>query len=52
MPIWTTQSFSVSNASALIGSLKGGRKSGMGDDEILTAGLECFDGLYEFLQRR
>jgi hypothetical protein len=32
--------------------LKGWGKSGMGDDEILTGGLECFDGLYEFLQRR
>jgi len=32
--------------------LKGWGKSGMTDDEILTGGFECFDGLYEFLQRR
>ena len=27
-------------------------KSGMRDDEILTRGFGCFDGLYDFLQRR
>ena len=32
--------------------LKGWGKSGMRDEEILTAGFACFDGLYEFLQRR
>jgi len=32
--------------------LKGWGKSGMRDDEILAAGFKCFDGLYEFLQRR
>jgi hypothetical protein len=32
--------------------LKGWGKSGMADGEILTGGFGCFDGLYEFLQRR
>src|SRR5438067_2085544 len=32
--------------------LKGWGKSGMRDEEILAHGFECFDGLYEFLQRR
>ncbi len=32
--------------------LKGWGKSGMSDDEILARGFACFDGLYEFLQRR
>ncbi|HXA09940.1 MAG TPA: chromate resistance protein ChrB domain-containing protein, partial [Chthoniobacterales bacterium] len=32
--------------------LKGWGKSPMTDQEILTAGFACFDGLYEFLQRR
>ena len=32
--------------------LKGWGKSGMTDQDILAAGLACFDGLYEFLQRR
>ena len=32
--------------------LKGWGKSGMSDQEILTGGFACFDGLYEFLQRR
>ena len=32
--------------------LKGWGKSGMRDDEILAGGFKCFDGLYEFLQRR
>jgi hypothetical protein len=32
--------------------LKGWAKSGMRDDQILLHGLECFDGLYSFLQRR
>lgn len=31
--------------------LKGWAKSGMSDDQILVHGLECFDGLYSFLQR-
>src|SRR5205809_7387822 len=32
--------------------LKGWGKGGMRDEEILVHGFECFDGLYEFLQRR
>ena len=32
--------------------LKGWGKSGMRDEEILGSGFECFDGLYQFLQRR
>jgi hypothetical protein len=32
--------------------LKGWGKAGMRDDEILARGFTCFDGLYEFLQRR
>lgn len=32
--------------------LKGWGKTGMRDDEILARGFACFDGLYEFLQRR
>jgi hypothetical protein len=32
--------------------LKGWGKSAMSDQAILTAGFACFDGLYEFLQRR
>lgn len=32
--------------------LKGWGKSGMRDDEILAHGFACFDGLYDFLQRR
>lgn len=32
--------------------LKGWARSGMRDDQILQHGLECFDGLYRFLQRR
>ena len=32
--------------------LKGWGKSALSDQEILTAGFKCFDGLYEFLQRR
>ncbi|MEY2557218.1 MAG: hypothetical protein QOE34_643 [Verrucomicrobiota bacterium] len=32
--------------------LKGWGKGGMRNEEILTRGFECFDGLYEFLQRR
>lgn len=32
--------------------LKGWGKSAITDQEILTAGFACFDGLYEFLQRR
>jgi hypothetical protein len=32
--------------------LKGWAKSGMNDDQILSHGFECFDGLYSFLQRR
>jgi hypothetical protein len=32
--------------------LKGWSKRGMSDQEILTAGFGCFDGLYAFLQRR
>ena len=32
--------------------LKGWSKTEMGDDEILAAGFKCFDGLYQFLQRR
>jgi hypothetical protein len=32
--------------------LKAWGKSAMTDQEILTAGFACFDGLYEFLQRR
>ncbi len=31
--------------------LKGWGKSGMTDQEILTGGFACFDGIYEFLQR-
>ena len=31
---------------------KGWGRTGMRDDEILSAGFKCFDGLYEFLQRR
>ena len=31
--------------------LKGWAKSGVRDDQILQHGLECFDGLYSFLQR-
>jgi hypothetical protein len=32
--------------------LKGWNKSAMTDQEVLSAGCACFDGLYEFLQRR
>jgi hypothetical protein len=32
--------------------LKGWAKQGVPDDEILRRGLECFDALYAFLQRR
>jgi hypothetical protein len=32
--------------------LKGWGKSAITDQEILSAGFACFDGLYEFLQRR
>ena len=32
--------------------LKGWGKTGMSSDEILARGFKCFDGLYEFLQRR
>ena len=32
--------------------LKGWNKSAMTDQEVLTAGFACFDGLYQFLQRR
>ena len=32
--------------------LKGWGKTGMQDDEILARGFACFDGLYQFLQRR
>ena len=32
--------------------LKGWGKSGMTNEEILVLGFKCFDGLYEFLQRR
>jgi hypothetical protein len=32
--------------------LKGWGKIGMSSDEILAKGFKCFDGLYEFLQRR
>ena len=32
--------------------MKGWGKSGMSDGEIFLHGLECFDGLYAFLQRR
>lgn len=32
--------------------LKGWGKSGMTNEEIILHGLKCFDGLYEFLQRR
>jgi hypothetical protein len=32
--------------------LKGWGKTSMRDDEILARGFVCFDGLYEFLQRR
>jgi hypothetical protein len=32
--------------------LKGWGKTGMRDDEILARGFSCFDGLYDFLQRR
>lgn len=32
--------------------LKGWAKEGVPDDEILRRGLECFDALYAFLQRR
>src|SRR5436309_9387936 len=32
--------------------LKGWAKDGMADEEILRRGLECFDALYAFLQRR
>ncbi len=31
--------------------LKGWAKNGMSDDQILSHGFECFDGLYSFLQR-
>ena len=31
---------------------KGWGKTGMSSDEILAQGFKCFDGLYEFLQRR
>jgi len=32
--------------------LKGWGKSGMTNEEIMVQGFKCFDGLYEFLQRR
>jgi hypothetical protein len=32
--------------------LKGWGKSGMTNEEIMMHGFKCFDGLYEFLQRR
>jgi len=32
--------------------LKGWGKGGIRDEEILAYGFKCFDGLYEFLQRR
>ena len=32
--------------------LKGWGKTAMPDDEILSRGFLCFDGLYEFLQKR
>ena len=32
--------------------LKGWGKTSMRDDEILTRGFACFDGLYEFLRKR
>ncbi len=32
--------------------LKGWAKQAVPDDEILRRGLECFDALYAFLQRR
>jgi hypothetical protein len=32
--------------------LKGWAKEGLPDDEILRRGFECFDALYEFLQKR
>jgi len=32
--------------------LKGWGKTSMRDDEMLTRGFVCFDGLYEFLQKR
>ena len=32
--------------------LKGWGKTGLREEEILTRGFACFDGLYEFLQRR
>jgi hypothetical protein len=32
--------------------LKGWGKTAMSDDEILARGFVCFDGLYEFLQKR
>ena len=32
--------------------LKGWGKAGLRDDEILARGFACFDGLYQFLQRR
>jgi hypothetical protein len=31
--------------------LKGWAKQGMSDEEILTRGFQCFDGLYSFLRR-
>jgi hypothetical protein len=32
--------------------LKGWGKTAMPDDEILSRGFLCFDGLYEFLRKR
>ena len=44
--------FQRSNASASIAFLRAGARVECADDEILTAGSLCFDGLYEFLQKR
>ena len=46
------QKFQRSECVGIDRVLKGWGKSGMTNEEILLHGFKCFDGLYEFLQRR
>ncbi len=52
MPTWMTPSFSAVEGIGLDRVLKGWGKTAMRDEEILTRSFLCFDGLYEFLQKR